>query len=132
MRALLSVYDKTGLDELARGLAASGVQIVSTGSTAARIEAAGVPVTRVEDLTGFPECLDGRVKTLHPRVHAGLLAVGAKVGNPVQFVPQYKPASGTEVDIVVLWVDESGKRHKARAQNWIRETRTGKPRKFLP
>lgn len=60
-------------------------------------------------------------------VHAGLLAVGAKVGNPVQFVPQYKPAGGTEVDIVVLWVDESGKRHKARAQDWIRETRTGKP-----
>jgi hypothetical protein len=60
-------------------------------------------------------------------VHAALLAVGAKVGNPVQFVPQYTPASGTEVDIIVLWVDESGKRHKARAQDWIRETRTGKP-----
>jgi len=60
-------------------------------------------------------------------VHAALLAVGAKVGNPVQFVPKYTPASGTEVDIVVLWVDESGKRHKARAQDWIRETRTGKP-----
>ncbi|HEX6446235.1 MAG TPA: bifunctional phosphoribosylaminoimidazolecarboxamide formyltransferase/IMP cyclohydrolase [Streptosporangiales bacterium] len=72
-RALVSVYDKTGLDELARGLAAHGVEIVSTGSTAARI-GAGVPVTRVEDLTGFPECLDGRVKTLHPKVHAGLLA----------------------------------------------------------
>ncbi|MBO0828182.1 MAG: bifunctional phosphoribosylaminoimidazolecarboxamide formyltransferase/IMP cyclohydrolase [Streptosporangiales bacterium] len=73
-RALVSVYDKTGLDELARGLAAHGVEIVSTGSTAARIDAAGVAVTRVEDVTGFPECLDGRVKTLHPKVHAGLLA----------------------------------------------------------
>jgi phosphoribosylaminoimidazolecarboxamide formyltransferase/IMP cyclohydrolase len=73
-RALLSVYDKSGLDELARDLHAAGVSIVSTGSTAKTIEAAGVPVTPVEELTGFPECLDGRVKTLHPRVHAGILA----------------------------------------------------------
>ncbi|GAB2599392.1 bifunctional purine biosynthesis protein PurH [Paractinoplanes abujensis] len=73
-RALLSVYDKTGLVELAQALAAAGVEIVSTGSTASTVEAAGVPVTRVEQLTGFPETLDGRVKTLHPRVHAGLLA----------------------------------------------------------
>ncbi|TCC03838.1 bifunctional phosphoribosylaminoimidazolecarboxamide formyltransferase/IMP cyclohydrolase [Kribbella soli] len=73
-RALISVYDKTGLEELASALHAAGVQLVSTGSTAARIAAAGVPVTKVEELTGFPECLDGRVKTLHPMVHAGLLA----------------------------------------------------------
>ncbi|MGA5701392.1 bifunctional phosphoribosylaminoimidazolecarboxamide formyltransferase/IMP cyclohydrolase [Peterkaempfera bronchialis] len=73
-RALVSVYDKTGLEELARGLHAAGVELVSTGSTAARIAAAGVPVTEVAELTGFPECLDGRVKTLHPRVHAGILA----------------------------------------------------------
>ncbi len=73
-RALLSVYDKTGLVELAGALHAAGVELVSTGSTAATVAAAGVPVTRVEDLTGFPECLDGRVKTLHPRVHAGILA----------------------------------------------------------
>jgi phosphoribosylaminoimidazolecarboxamide formyltransferase / IMP cyclohydrolase len=73
-RALISVYDKTGLTELAGGLHALGVEIVSTGSTAQRIAEAGVPVTPVEQLTGFPECLDGRVKTLHPRVHAGLLA----------------------------------------------------------
>jgi phosphoribosylaminoimidazolecarboxamide formyltransferase/IMP cyclohydrolase len=73
-RALVSVYDKTGLEELAQGLHAAGVAIVSTGSTASRIAAAGVPVTPVEELTGFPECLDGRVKTLHPRVHAGILA----------------------------------------------------------
>src|SRR5258708_19713681 len=73
-RALISVYDKTGLDDLARALHQAGVEIVSTGSTAARIAAVGLPVTRVEDVTGFPECLDGRVKTLHPNVHAGLLA----------------------------------------------------------
>jgi phosphoribosylaminoimidazolecarboxamide formyltransferase/IMP cyclohydrolase len=73
-RALVSVYDKTGLEELARDLHAAGIAIVSTGSTAKTIESAGVPVTPVEELTGFPECLDGRVKTLHPRVHAGILA----------------------------------------------------------
>ena len=73
-RALLSVYDKTGLVELATALHAAGVELVSTGSTASTIAAAGVPVTKVEDLTGFPECLEGRVKTLHPRVHAGILA----------------------------------------------------------
>ncbi|MGQ2912517.1 bifunctional phosphoribosylaminoimidazolecarboxamide formyltransferase/IMP cyclohydrolase [Aeromicrobium sp.] len=73
-RALVSVYDKTGLEQLAQALHAADVAIVSTGSTARTIEAAGVPVTPVEELTGFPECLDGRVKTLHPRVHAGILA----------------------------------------------------------
>ena len=73
-RALVSVYAKDGLEDLARGLARNGVAIVSTGSTAARIREAGVEVTEVADLTGFPECLDGRVKTLHPRIHAGLLA----------------------------------------------------------
>ncbi|HEY0240817.1 MAG TPA: bifunctional phosphoribosylaminoimidazolecarboxamide formyltransferase/IMP cyclohydrolase, partial [Friedmanniella sp.] len=73
-RALVSVYDKSGLVELATALVGSGVEIVSTGSTAKTIAAAGLPVTAVEDVTGFPECLDGRVKTLHPKVHAGLLA----------------------------------------------------------
>ncbi|MGO1949155.1 MAG: bifunctional phosphoribosylaminoimidazolecarboxamide formyltransferase/IMP cyclohydrolase, partial [Mycobacteriaceae bacterium] len=73
-RALISVYDKTGLEELATGLDKAGVEIVSTGSTAAKIAGTGIPVTRVEELTGFPECLEGRVKTLHPRVHAGILA----------------------------------------------------------
>ncbi len=83
-RALISVYDKTGLEDLASGLHAAGVEIVSTGSTAARIAAAGVPVTPVEELTGFPECLDGRVKTLHPKVHAGLLADTANPAHEAQ------------------------------------------------
>ena len=73
-RALVSVYNKTGLAELAAGLHEAGVAIVSTGSTAKTIAGEGVPVTPLEELTGFPEVLDGRVKTLHPRVHAGLLA----------------------------------------------------------
>lgn len=73
-RALISVYDKTGLTELAQGLHQAGVKIVSTGSTAANIAALGIPVTEVKDVTGFPESLDGRVKTLHPKIHGGLLA----------------------------------------------------------
>jgi len=83
-RALISVYDKTGLADLARGLHDHGAEIVSTGSTAKAIEAAGIPVTKVEALTGFPECLDGRVKTLHPRVHAGLLADMANPAHEAQ------------------------------------------------
>ncbi len=73
-RALVSVYDKTDLLVVARALVEAGAEIVSTGSTARTIADAGFAVTPVEDVTGFPECLDGRVKTLHPKVHAGLLA----------------------------------------------------------
>lgn len=83
-RALISVYDKTGLEELARGLAQAGVEIVSTGSTAARIAQAGVSVTPVDDVTGFPEVLEGRVKTLHPKVHAGILADQRKADHRAQ------------------------------------------------
>ena len=73
-RALVCVYDKTGLDDLARGLDEAGVELVSTGVGRRGSTSLGLPVTKVEDLTGFPECLDGRVKTLHPTVHAGILA----------------------------------------------------------
>lgn len=73
-RALISVYDKSGLVELGQLLTQAGVEIVSTGSTAAQLSQAGVAVTPVEEVTGFPECLDGRVKTLHPKIHAGILA----------------------------------------------------------
>jgi phosphoribosylaminoimidazolecarboxamide formyltransferase / IMP cyclohydrolase len=74
-RALLSVSDKTGLIEFARGLAAHGVELISTGGTAKAIAAAGLQVKDVSELTGFPEMMDGRVKTLHPKVHGGLLAI---------------------------------------------------------
>ncbi len=74
MRALLSVYDKTGIVDLARGLVSLGYEIVSTGGTLRTLEDAGVPVTAVADVTGAPEILDGRVKTLHPKIHGGLLA----------------------------------------------------------
>jgi phosphoribosylaminoimidazolecarboxamide formyltransferase/IMP cyclohydrolase len=73
-RALVSVYDKTGLEPLVRALHSAGVEIVSTGSTAATIGRFGLPVTPVEDVTRFPEMLGGRVKTLHPAIHGGLLA----------------------------------------------------------
>ena len=78
MRALLSVWDKTGLIELATGLAAHGVELVASGGTAAALSAAGIAHLEVADVTGFPEMLDGRVKTLHPRLHAGILADRSK------------------------------------------------------
>src|SRR5438270_221037 len=74
-RALISLSDKTGLDALAAGLARHGVEIVSTGGTAAKLRAGGAEVRDISDLTGFPEMMDGRVKTLHPKVHGGLLGV---------------------------------------------------------
>ena len=74
MRALISVYDKTGVAEFARGLVDLGFEVVSSGGTATALEEAGLAVTTVEEVTGFPEMLGGRVKTLHPRVHAGILA----------------------------------------------------------
>src|SRR5512134_546602 len=73
-RALLSVSDKTGLVDLARGLAARGFEIVSTGGTARALTEAGLAVTSVSAVTDFPEMMDGRVKTLHPKIHGGILA----------------------------------------------------------
>ena len=79
-RALLSVSDKRGLVDFARGLVELGVEIVSTGGTARELEEAGIDTRPVEDYTGFPEILDGRVKTLNPRIYAGLLAVRSDDG----------------------------------------------------
>jgi phosphoribosylaminoimidazolecarboxamide formyltransferase/IMP cyclohydrolase len=97
-RALLGVYDKTGVEELAAGLAAAGVELVSTGATARRIAEAGIPVTPVEQVTGFPECLDGRVKTLHPAVHAGILADRRKP----EHVAQLEELGIAPFDLVVV------------------------------
>ena len=123
-RALISVYDKTGLEDLAKGLHAAGVRIVSTGSTAKKIAAAGIPVQEVEEVTGSPEMLDGRVKTLHPRVHGGILAdrrvpahmetleeMGIEafdlvVVNLYPFVETVR--SGAELDAVVEQIDIGG------------------------
>ena len=97
-RALISVYDKTGLLPLAHALADAGVEIVSTGSTAATIAAAGLAVTPVEEVTGFPECLEGRVKTLHPAVHAGILADRRKPDH----LDQLGALGVTPIDLVVV------------------------------
>ena len=96
-RALVSVYDKTGLDKLAKSLQAAGVEIISTGSTAHQIAAAGVAVTEVSQVTGFPECLDGRVKTLHPLIHAGILANRELPAH----VAQLEELKVTPIDLVV-------------------------------
>ena len=97
-RALISVYDKTGLLDLAAALAGAGVEIVSTGSTAAAIASAGIAVTPVEQVTGFPECLEGRVKTLHPAVHAGILADRRKPDH----LERIKDLGIAPIDLVVV------------------------------
>lgn len=98
MRALISVSDKTGVVEFARALAARGVEIISTGGTMQALRQAGLPVTYVSDVTGFPECLDGRVKTLHPRIHGGILAVR---DNP-EHVAQMAQNGIAPIDIVAV------------------------------
>ncbi|QSB04784.1 bifunctional phosphoribosylaminoimidazolecarboxamide formyltransferase/IMP cyclohydrolase [Natronoglycomyces albus] len=123
-RALISVFDKTGITELAADLHRAGVELVSTGSTAKRIAETGTPVTKVEDITGFPECLDDRVKTLHPKVHAGLLADVRRekhraeleqfdiapfdllIGNLYPFADTV--ASGADYDAIVEKIDVGG------------------------
>lgn len=97
-RALVSVYDKTGLTDLAAALSGAGVEIVSTGSTAATIAAAGIPVTPVEEVTDFPECLEGRVKTLHPRIHTGILADRRKP----EHMGQLEELGVAPIDLVVV------------------------------
>lgn len=98
MRALISVSDKTGIVEFAKGLADMGVEIISTGGTHKKLEEAGIKVTGVSDITGFPECLDGRVKTLHPAVHGGLLA---RRDVPAH-MEQLKELGITPIDIVAI------------------------------
>ena len=97
-RAVISVSDKTGVTEFAAELAGLGFEIVSTGGTAKAIRGAGVDVTGVSDVTGFPECLDGRVKTLHPKIHAGILAMR---GNP-EHMRQIEELGVTPIDIVAI------------------------------
>jgi phosphoribosylaminoimidazolecarboxamide formyltransferase/IMP cyclohydrolase len=98
MRALISVSDKTGIVEFARELVSLGVEIISTGGTYGKLKEAKVPAIEISELTGFPECLDGRVKTLHPAVHAGLLAMRS---NP-SHMKQLKDLNIDPIDIVVV------------------------------
>jgi len=97
-RALISVSDKRGLPELGKALAAGGADVISTGGTAAALRAAGVAVTDVAEVTGFPECLDGRVKTLHPHVHAGILADRSKP----EHMARIRELGVAPIDLVVV------------------------------
>ena len=97
-RALISVSDKRGVEEFAVGLAALGIQILSTGGTAKVLQAHGLAVREVSEVTGFPEMLDGRVKTLHPRVHGGLL--GSR-SNP-EHVRQMRERGIEPIDLVAV------------------------------
>ena len=97
-RAFLSVSDKTGIVEFAKGLLEQGFELLSTGGTKRALTEAGVPVTGVSEITGFPECLDGRVKTLHPKIHAGILAMRS---NP-EHMNQLKELGIEPIDIVVV------------------------------
>ena len=97
-RALISVSDKTGLVELARNLVDLGIELISTGGTAALLQKAGLPVIPVADVTGFPECLDGRVKTLHPRIHGGILAIRE---NP-EHMAKLAELAITPIDLVII------------------------------
>ena len=97
-RAILSVSDKTGIVDLARRLAAKGVTLLSTGGTQKAIAEAGIPVTGVSEITGFPECLDGRVKTLHPMIHAGLLAIRENE----EHMAQIKELGVEPIDMVII------------------------------
>src|ERR1019366_2341474 len=97
MRALLSVFDKTGLVEFAQGLSDAGVEVVASGGTAKVLQDAGVAHLDVAEVTGFPEMLDGRVKTLHPRIHAGILA---DLDRP-EHVTALKEHAITPIDLVV-------------------------------
>ncbi len=97
-RAVLSVFDKSGIVDLAKALEEMGYEVVSTGGTAKAIHEAGVAVTGVSEITGFPECLDGRVKTLHPMIHAGILAMRS---NP-EHMRQLSELGVTPVDIVAI------------------------------
>ncbi len=98
MRALISVSDKTGIVEFAKELNLLGIEIISTGGTHKTLEEAGVPVIGISDVTGFPECLDGRVKTLHPNIHAGLLAIR----NNEEHMKQIKELNVELIDLVVV------------------------------
>ncbi|HBP38184.1 MAG TPA: bifunctional phosphoribosylaminoimidazolecarboxamide formyltransferase/inosine monophosphate cyclohydrolase [Clostridiales bacterium] len=97
-RAIISVSDKTGILGLAKSLIGAGIEIVSTGGTANLLSQAGLPVTNVSDVTGFPECLDGRVKTLHPKIHGGILAVR---GNP-EHQARLQELGITPIDLVII------------------------------
>ena len=121
MKAVISVSDKTGVVELARGLAGLGFEVYSTGGTHKALAEAGVAVGSVSELTGFPEILDGRVKTLHPAVHGGILARRDQPAHMEELEPQrhrhHRPGGGEPLSL-------RPDRHAARRELWRRRWRT--------
>jgi phosphoribosylaminoimidazolecarboxamide formyltransferase/IMP cyclohydrolase len=124
-RALLSVSDKTGLAGLARALAARGVALVSTGSTAAALREAGLPVTEVAEVTGSPEMLGGRVKTLHPRIHGGLLARRDDPGHMAEMAAQ--GIEGIDLLAVTLYPFEATRDSGASFEDVVEQIDVGGP-----
>src|SRR5271165_5123183 len=124
-RALISVSDKTGLVDLARALTARGVEILSTGGTAAAIGEAGLPVVDVAQVTGFPEMMDGRVKTLHPRIHGGLLAVRADPSHQAAMIAN--DIAPIDLLIVNLYPFEATLRRDASFEDRIENIDVGGP-----
>ena len=125
-RALLSVSDKTGLVDFARALAARGVELVSTGGTRRTLADAGLHVLDVSELTGFPEMMDGRVKTLHPKVHGGLLAIRSNKEHAAAMAQQaIRPI---DLLVVNLYPFESTARARRRFRDLHREYRYRRPR----
>ncbi len=125
-RALISVSDKRGLGDFARGLRASGVEIISTGGTAAALRAEGIEVRQVSEVTGFPEILDGRVKTLHPKIHGGLLALA---DNP-DHQRQLREHGIAPIDMVVVNLypfEQTAAREGARLDEVIEQIDIGGP-----
>ena len=100
-RALISVTDKKDIEKLAKALSGMGVEIIASGGTAAAIKNAGVEVREISGLTGFPECMDGRVKTLHPKVHGGILADREKKSH----LEQAEELGMDLIDLVVVNLD---------------------------
>ena len=98
MRALISVSDKTGIVEFAKELEGQGIEIISTGGTYKKLKEAGIKAIEISELTGFPECLDGRVKTLHPKVHAGILAMRTRE----EHMKQLRELNIDTIDFVVV------------------------------
>jgi phosphoribosylaminoimidazolecarboxamide formyltransferase/IMP cyclohydrolase len=125
-RVLLSVTDKTGIVDFARALADSGAELISTGGTARLIREAGIPVRDVSDVTGFPEMLDGRVKTLHPKIHGGILAIRGNAGH-VRAIAEH---GITTIDMVVINLyrfEAAAARADARMEDLIENIDIGGP-----
>jgi phosphoribosylaminoimidazolecarboxamide formyltransferase/IMP cyclohydrolase len=125
-RVLISVTDKTGILDFARALAELGAELISTGGTARLIREAGIPVQDVSDVTGFPEMLDGRVKTLHPKIHGGILAIRGNAAH-VRAISEHGIAPIDMVAINLYRFEEAAAKSDARMEDLIENIDIGGP-----